>query len=490
MAVHRFSTPAASLGCLTDLYQLTMAQGYWKAGRSRWQAVYHLTFRSCPFGGGFAIASGLETAAEWLADLHFSADEIDYLAGLNSPGGAPMFDPDFLRVLAALRLSLDVDAVREGALVFPHEPLIRVTGPLLQAQLVETGLLCLVNFETLIASKAARVRLAAGDDAVLEFGLRRAQGWDGGLAASRAAIVGGCNATSNVLAGRMFGAPVAGTHAHSWVMSFDDEAESFRTYATGQPDNVILLVDTYDTRRGVERAIAVGHELAGQGITLRGIRLDSGDLVALSQAARARLDAEGFHETKVIASGDLDEHAIARLKADGARIDTWGVGTRLATASDEPALGGVYKLSAIRPHADAAWQPRLKRSDTPAKSSFPGRIETVRFCRDGQFVADCLFSWDAGGYPMADEPLIRLASHEPLEVPQEHAARFELVPWFRQGRRIRPAETLDTARDRARSQLAALPEACRRLEHPQPYPVGLSAGLHQLRQRLLEEQHP
>src|SRR5512147_560182 len=275
-----------SLALATDLYQLTMAQAYRHSGRAEEEAVFHLFFRRNPFGGGFAVACGLARALDFLEGFHFTAEDVAYLAGLAGNDGRPLFDPGFLRELGGLRLRCDVDAVPEGTVVFPYEPLVRVSGPILHAQLVETGLLNFVNFETLIATKAARMCLAARGDEVVDFGLRRAQGPDGGLGASRAAYVGGCSATSNVLAGRLFGLPVKGTHAHSWVMAFDTEAEAFEAWAQAQPNNGVFLVDTYDTLQGVRSAVEVGKWLAERGHRLGGIRLDSGDLAYLSIEAR------------------------------------------------------------------------------------------------------------------------------------------------------------------------------------------------------------
>jgi len=366
-----------SLTLLTDLYQLTMAQGYWKLGRGDRPAVFTAYFRSAPFHDDHAIACGLGPALDFVEKFRFRADDLAYLASLEAPGGGALFDSAFLRSLGELALSVDVLAVPEGTIVHAHEPLVRVEGPLLQAQLLETALLTHLNFSTLVATKAARVCQAAGGAPVLEFGLRRAQGVDGGLTASRAAYIGGCAATSNVLAGQRFGIPVRGTHAHSWVMSFEDETEAFAAYAEVMPHNCVLLVDTYDTISGIEHAIEVGRRLRARGAALAGIRLDSGDLAELSRRARGMLDAADLREVKIVASDGLDEHEIRRLRAAGARIDVWGVGTQLATSYDEPALGGVYKLSAIA-DADGHWRATMKRSSDPSKASLPGRLQVRR----------------------------------------------------------------------------------------------------------------
>src|SRR5687768_12178981 len=373
----------------TDLYQLTMASGYFRSGRARDEAVFHLFFRTHPFGGSYAIAAGLEAVVELVEGFRFGADDIDYLASLAAQDGGPEFGADFLDYLRLLRLRVDIDAVPEGNLVFAHEPIVRVRGRLLEAQLLETALLNLINFQTLIATKATRVCQAAAGQPVLEFGLRRAQGVDGGLSASRASYIGGCAATSNVLAGKLYDIPVKGTHAHSWVMSFDSESEAFEGYAKVLPNNCVFLVDTYDTLEGVRRAIIVGKRLRDRGHKLVGIRLDSGDLAYLSIEARKLLDEAGFTDAAIVASNDLDERIIENLKLQGAQIAVWGVGTKLATAYDQPSLGGVYKLGAIQ-DANGQWQPKLKLSDQVVKTSIPGILQVRRFATSAGFTADMI----------------------------------------------------------------------------------------------------
>ena len=364
-------------GLLTDLYQLTMAAGYYDRGMHERTAVFHLFYRKAPFGGKFALAAGLPLVIDLIENFRFGVEDIQYLGGLKGANGQPLFREPFLNYLQRMKFSGTIHALPEGEVVFPHVPLLRIEAPLIQAQLLETALLTIINFSTLIATKAARIKAAAGEDTVLEFGLRRAQGIDGGLTASRAAYVGGCDATSNVWAGRYYGIPVRGTHAHSWVMAFPDETEAFAAYAAAQPNNCILLVDTYDTVEGVKKAVATGLMLRERGHELLGVRLDSGDLVELSQTARRLLDEGGFPEAKVVASDSLDEYAIADLKARGARIDVWGIGTKLATAYDQPALGGVYKLGAIQ-NERGEWEEKIKRSDTPIKTSNPGKLNVRR----------------------------------------------------------------------------------------------------------------
>lgn len=472
---------APSLGLLTDLYQLTMAQGYWKLGMAEREAAFHLFFRRAPFGGSYAVACGLADAIAFLEGWGFDDADLAYLETIKGNDGEPLFHGGFLEALGAMRMRCDVDAVPEGTVVFPHAPMLRVTGPLLQAQIVETALLTLINFQTLIATKAARICRAARGEPVLEFGLRRAQGLDGAVSATRASYVGGCAGTSNVLAGRLLGVPVRGTHAHSWVMAFETELAAFRGYAEALPNNCVFLVDTYDTLRGVRNAVTVASELRVRGKRLVGVRLDSGDLVALSRGAREILDAGGFSEAAVVASNDLDEHEITKLEEAGARIDVWGVGTRLVTAHDQPALGGVYKLAALRDETSGAWSPRVKLSEQPVKVSNPGLQQVVRFERDGQYAADVICDLAEGDTP-------DLSNHaRELGVDGATPSRPLLVPALRDGRAVAPDEPLDAVRARARVELDRLPEAVVRLQEPTPYPVGLSPKLTALKIRLIAE---
>ena len=474
-----------SLGLLTDLYQLTMAQGYWKLGRAEDEAVFHLLFREHPFAGGFTVAAGLACVVDVLRELAFDAEDAAYLATLQGNDGGRLFDPEFLKALQRIAWAWDIDAVPEGTVGFPHEPLVRVRGPLLQCQLLETPLLNLINFQTLVATKAARVCMAAGDDAVLEFGLRRAQGIDGALAASRAAYLGGCAATSNVLAGRLFGIPVKGTHAHSWVMSFDDEAEAFRAYAEAMPNNCVFLVDTYDTLEGVRRAIEVGKALRKRGHELAGVRLDSGDLAYLSIQARQMLDEAGFADAAILASNDLDEHIIASLKDQGARIAVWGVGTRLVTAYDDPALGGVYKLAMIR-HAGRDWEYKVKLSEQTAKISTPGCLQVRRFRENGRFVADMIHDTQR---PVPESAVI-VHPTDPTKrkaIPAHATGEDVLVPVFRGGECVYNVPALTESRKRTAEQLAGFHGGVKRFVNPHAYPAGLERGLHDLKMRLILE---
>ena len=407
-----------------------MAYSYWRAGRARQEAVFHLFFREEPFGGDYAIAAGLEPVIEYLQSWRFDDDDLLFLA--------KFFPSDYLDYLRTLRFACDVDAIAEGTTVFAHEPLVRVCGPIDQAQIVESALLNIINFQTLIATKASRIVTAAQGDPVIDFGLRRAQGNDGAISATRAAFIGGVESTSNVLAGARFGIPVKGTHAHSWVMSFPSEREAFDAYAAAMPENTLLLVDTYDTLRGIENAIEVGKELRARGHELVGIRLDSGDLAALSITARKMLDDAGFPNARIAASNELDEHSIAALKAAGAKINVWGVGTRLITAYDQPALGGVYKLTAIRDKT-GQWQRRIKLSSDPGKTSNPGILQ-VRRCADRDLIYD-----------------------ELLGAPTDEGEDL-LVPIFRDGQLVYDPPSLDTiAAKRERTPRARRVEIDQRL---------------------------
>ena len=448
---------------LTDLYQLTMAYGYWKLGRADQPSVFHLYFRRAPFKGGYAVACGLEAALDFVRGLHFRSEELEYLASLVGGDGKPLFETGFIEYLAGLRFTGDLAGIPEGTAVFANEPLLRVTAPLAQAQILETPLLNMVNFQTLIATKSARICTAAQGESVLEFGLRRAQGPDGGVSASRAAYVGGCMGTSNVLAGHKYGIPVRGTHAHSWVMSFDGEREAFQSYAKAMPNNVILLVDTYDTMGGVELAIEVGRELEKNGHKLGGVRLDSGDLAELSIAARARLDEAGFPDAAIVASNDLDEHRITELKRRGAKIGVWGVGTRLATAYEQPALGGVYKLAALQ-EQDGTWTPKIKLSEQEIKLSNPGTLQVRRQFVGGKPVGDVIY----------DERVDQAPEGEDL-----------LVPLIEQGKVIYDQPALESIRSRTQAQLAALPPGVTQIILDATYPVSLHPELEGRRARMI-----
>ena len=475
-----------SLALLTDLYQLTMASAAWRTGWADREAVFHLFFRKNPFQGGFAVACGLEYVIDYLSGLRFDDEDIAYLGSLGAPGGGRLFEDDFLDALRAMQLAVDVDAIPEGTVVFPQEPLVRVRGPVIPCMLAETPLLNMINFQTLVATKAARLVIATRGEPVLDFGLRRAQGIDGALTASRAAYVGGCAATSNVLAGRLFDIPVRGTHAHSWVMLFDGELEAFETYARALPHNCVFLVDTYDTLQGVKNAIKVGLWLRQHGCELFGVRLDSGDLAYLSIEARKLLDAAGFEKAHVLATNDLDEHVIASLKEQGATIAIWGVGTRLATAYDDPALGGVYKLGAVRKPGEA-WSYRVKLSEQAVKTSTPGVLQVRRFSASGQLIGDAIFDQERG-WPTAERIIVDpldMTRHKTIPSNADYADL--LVPVLRAGKPVYESPSLSTVRERTLSQLALLPSGVKRFLNPHQYPVGLEPSLFELKTRLVLE---
>ena len=470
---------------LTDLYQLTMAYGYWKERMLEHEAIFHLSFRQEPFKGGYAIACGLSDAIDYLQNFEFQPDDLAYLAELRGPDGVAFFELEFLDYLQALRFACDIDAIPEGNVVFPHEPLLRVSGSLLQGQLFETALLNIINFQTLIATKSARICLAAKGSPVMEFGLRRAHGSDGALAASRAAYIGGCVATSNVLAGKVFGIPVRGTHAHSWVMSFQTEYEAFEAYAEAMPGNCVFLVDTYDSIDGIRHAVQVGRRLRSIGKDLAGVRLDSGDLSYLSIVARGILDQAGFNKTQIVASNDLDEHVIASLNEQGAMIDLWGVGTKLVTAFDQPALGGVYKLGAIRA-GDGPWQKKLKLSEQAVKVSNPGSLQVRRFEDQKEYLADMIYD-DLDGVS-AERNMVDIADISiRKKIPASAHYHDLLVPIFRRGNLVYERPSIHQMRSLAQNELGHFYSGVKRLLNPHIYPVGLELGLYEIKTRLMQE---
>ena len=470
---------------LTDLYQLTMAYGYWKKQMLEYEAIFHLSFRQQPFNGGYAITCGLSDAIDYLQHFEFRSDDLAYLAELKGPDGLPLFEPAFLDYLQTLHFACDIDAIPEGNVVFPHEPLLRVSGSLLQGQLFETALLNIFNFQTLIATKSARICLAARGSPVMEFGLRRAHGPDGALAASRAAYIGGCVGTSNVLAGKVFGIPVRGTHAHSWVMSFQTEYEAFQAYAEVMPGNCVFLVDTYDSIEGIRHAVEVGRRLRSIGKDLAGIRLDSGDLSYLSIVARGILDQAGFNATQIVASNDLDEHVIASLNEQGAMIDLWGVGTKLVTAFDQPALGGVYKLGAIR-RENGPWQKKVKLSEQAVKVSNPGSLQVRRFENQKEYLADMIYD-ELDGIP-TERRIVDIADVTiQRKIPGSAEYRDLLVPIFRRGNLVYERPSIHQMRGLVQSELGRFYTGVKRLLNPHIYPVGLELGLYENKSGLMQE---
>ena len=473
---HLRSAYGQHLGLMTDLYQLTMAYGYWKSGLYNKKAIFHQFYRTPPFGGTHVTAAGLALVIDYLQQLSFSTQDIQYLGSLKGANDKPLFDESFLNHLQRLQFNCSVYAVPEGSVVFPHHPIVRVEGPLLQCQLIETALLSLINFSSLIATKAGRIVQAAQNDAVLEFGFRRAQGFDGAITASRAAYIGGCHATSNVIAGKLYGIPVKGTHAHSWVMCFDDELDSFMAYADSMPNNCIFLVDTYDTIEGVKNAIIAGQKLKERGHKMLGIRLDSGDLSALSKAARTMLDEAGFPDAQVVASNDLDEYRIKALKDDGATITVWGVGTRLATAYDQPALGGVYKLGAIE-NESGGYDYRMKKSNQAIKISNPGCLQTYRMVDEHNApVADIIYEVNDG---IPSNKLWRYDTQKVVEM-NTSKGTDQLIPIFEEGKLVYDCPPLKEVRKYAKMQR----DLFQNIEH---YPFGLAASLYERKSKLISK---
>ncbi|MBP7861652.1 nicotinate phosphoribosyltransferase [bacterium] len=483
----------AAQALLTDLYQITMAYAYWKSGKAKHQSVFTMSFRHNPFGGGFAIASGLSRVCEYLENLRFQKDDIDYLSEVPGPDGKPLFEREFLDFLACMKFDVDVDACPEGSVVFAHEPILRVRGDIVKTQILETALLNMLGFSTLVSTKAARLKLAARQMPVYEFGLRRAQGPDGALSASLASYIGGCDGTSNVLAGKLHGIPVIGTHAHSWVMSFTDELEAFETYAQVFPENCLLLVDTYDTINGVKLAIKVGQKLKEQGKKLMGVRLDSGDLAYLSVEARKLLNQAGMHDTKIVASNDLDEGIIDSLIYQGAAIDGWAVGTKLVTCYDQPALGIVYKLSALSESSnkdgEENWRYCVKLSEQQAKISNPGILQTRRFKSDGEFIADMVYD-SARGEPETRTIVDPVDFTRRKKISSNTEYIDLLVPIMRDGKLIEQNTnvSLFQTRNYVSDQLASLHPGNKRLLNPHQYPVGLEKSLHELKTEIILQQ--
>ncbi|WP_079547229.1 nicotinate phosphoribosyltransferase [Christensenella massiliensis] len=468
---------------MTDLYQLTMMYGYFKAGKHKERAVYDLFFRRQGDETNYAVCAGLEQVIDLINNLRFEEEDIKYLRSLK------LFDEEFMAYLRDFRFTGEIYAMPEGTVVFPMEPLVRVSAPISEAQLVETALLNIVNHQTLIATKASRVVYAAQGDPVLEFGLRRAQGPDAGIYGARAAIIGGCTSTSNVLTAQMFGATAAGTHAHSWVMSFPDELSAFRAYADTFPSGCMLLVDTYDTlKSGIPNAITVFKELRKKGYEPVGVRLDSGDLAYLSKQARKMLDEAGFPAARVFASSDLDEYTIADLKQQGAKIDVWGVGTRLITGHDHPALGGVYKLCANT--EDGKMVPKLKISENVWKITNPGIKKVARIYgkKDHMAIADLIML----EHETIDETK-PLTIFDPIETWKkmtvtDYEIRELLVPVFEDGKQVYRSPSLKEIQDYAANDMATFWDEFKRIKRPHLYKVDLSDELYNLKKKLLNEQ--
>lgn len=479
----KFYTPQ-SLALLTDFYQLTMSYGYWKTKKNVDEAIFNLFFRRAPFQGGFTIAAGLESVIDFIQNFHFDASDLAYLEGLTGSDGKDYFPAEFLDYLAKMRFTGSIDAVPEGSVVFPYEPILRIQGPLIECQLLESPLLNLINFPTLIATKAARICLAAKGEPVLEFGLRRSQGIDGALTASRAAYIGGCESTSNLLAGKLFNIPVRGTHSHSWVMAFDDELASFKAYGEALPSNCVFLVDTYNSIEGIKKAIQIGLILREQGKKMLGIRLDSGDLADLSIKCRELLDKAGFNDAFIVASNELDETIISELKRQGAQINVWGVGTHLVTGSNQTALDGVYKLSAIRSPGEK-WKYKLKLSEQMTKVSNPGILQVRRFYDDYSYLMDVIYDvtlpLKAGSCSV--DPL---DSTKERVITQEMRSKDLLVPIFKDGKQVYEQPALNQVRRYIQDELARFHVGIKRSLNPHIYYVGMEKKIYDKKIELIK----
>ena len=474
------------LTLLTDFYELTMMQGYYEKGQNE-IVIFDVFYRQNPCNGGYAICAGLEQVIEYVKGLNFTYEDVDYLRSLG------IFDEEFLHYLSGFHFSGDIYAIPEGSVIFPKEPLLKVVAPIMEAQLVETAILNIINHQSLIATKASRVVFAAAGDGIMEFGLRRAQGPDAGLYGARAAVIGGCVGTSNVLAGKLFDVPVLGTHAHSWIMSFPDEYTAFKAYADLYPDNCTLLVDTYDTlKSGVPNAIRVFQEMrdAGVKLTRYGIRLDSGDLAYLSKKARTMLDEAGFEDATIAASNDLDEYLLHDLKIQGAAITSWGVGTKLITSKDCPSIGGVYKLAAIKTE-DGEFVPKIKLSENTEKITNPGNKTIYRIYdkATGKIRADLICFVGEAFNP--DEDLVIF---DPLETWKKtklkggsYSMRELMVPVFHNGECIYQSPSVKEIAAYCTQEKATLWDETKRLFYPHRVYVDLSDKLYAVKKELLNQ---
>ena len=478
-----------NLTLLTDLYELTMMQGYYDK-QDNPTVIFDVFYRSNPMSSGYAIAAGLEQVIEYVKNLNFSYDDVDYLRSLH------IFSEDFLQYLSGYHFTGSIYAIPEGSLIFPKEPILKVVAPIMEAQLVETAILNILNHQCLIATKSSRIVYAAGDTGVMEFGLRRAQGPDAGLYGARAAVIAGCVGTSCVLTGKLFDVPVMGTHAHSWIMSFDDEYHAFRAYADLYPDSCTLLVDTYDTlRSGVPNAIRVFEELRAKGHMPKhyGIRLDSGDLAYLTKKARIMLDEAGFPDAVIAASGDLDENLITSLKSQGAPITSWGVGTKLITSADCPAFGGVYKLAASKPKGADEFTAKIKISENPAKITNPGNKTIYRIYgkEDGKIRGD-LICLVGEHYDESDDLTIfdpQATWKKSTLAGGTYTMRELLVPIFIKGQCVYKSPSVMDIRSYCKDELNTLWDESRRLVNPQEVYVDLSMPLYKLKNELLDANH-
>lgn len=466
----------------TDLYQLTMAQGYFLEGMQDSRASFSMHFRRVPFKGCYCVFCGAGTLLEFIKNFHFGEDDIEYLSSLDAPGGGKLFASEFLDYLRNFCLSVDILAPKEGELVFPYEPIVRVDGPILECQLLETMLLNCINFETLVATKAARMVTVAKGRAIAEFGLRRAQGL-GGMSVARATYVGGFASTSNVLAGKVYGIPVSGTHAHSWVMSHSSELQAFEKYAEFFPNNSTLLIDTYNIDNGIKNAIKVGLEMKEKGQALSGVRIDSGDLTWCSRKVRAALDEAGLENVKIVLSNDLDEYKIQSLLDEGAQVDAFGIGTRVACCMDEPTLGGVYKLNAIEDE-NGDMKPTLKISESPEKVTIPGILNAYRYIDEkGLLAGDMIFDEEAEN--LSDIIIDPVHSMRTKEL--AYANRDVLLKKLVSAGEIVYDCDIEEARMQTKNSLEMIDYTHKRLIYPHLYPVGIEEGLFKRRDEIVKK---
>ena len=474
------------LTLLTDLYELTMMQGYYEKGQNE-TVIFDVFFRQNPNNNGYSVCAGLDQVIDYIKNLNFTYEDVDYLRSLG------IFKEDFLHYLSGFHFSGDIYAIPEGTVIFPKEPILKVIAPIMEAQLVETAILNILNHQCLIATKTSRIVFAANGDGIMEFGLRRAQGPDAGLYGARAAMIGGCIGTSNVLAGKLFDVPVMGTHAHSWIMSFPDEYTAFKTYADLYPDNCTLLVDTYDTlKSGVPNAIRVFREYKESGKTFKkyGIRLDSGDLAYLSKEARKMLDDAGFSDASICASNDLDEYLLHDLKVQGAAIDSWGVGTNLITSKDCPSFGGVYKLAAIQSE-NGEFVPKIKISENTEKITNPGNKTIYRIYdkATGKIKADLICFADETFD--ASEDLLLFDPKDTWKKNRlpggSYTMREILVPIFRNGECIYKSPSVREIAKYCAEEKGTLWEETKRLFYPHRVYVDLSTRLYNAKKELLDQ---
>ena len=469
-----------NLTLLTDLYQLTMINGYFENNVHNDVVVFDMFFRKNACKGGYTIVCGIEQLVEYIENLKFSESDLDYLKTLN------LFSDKFLDFLRDFKFTGDIYTVEEGTVMFPNEPIIRIKAPLYQAQLIETALLTIINFQSLIATKASRVCFAAKGDPVFEFGLRRAQGPDAGTYGARAAIIGGCTATANVLAGKMFNIPVVGTHAHSWVQKFDNELDAFEAYAKIYPNNCLLLVDTYDVlKSGMPNAIKVFKELKAKGHEPLGIRLDSGDLDYLSKECKNMLTEAGFEDVRITASNDLDEYCISNLKSSGSPINSWGVGTKLITSSDSPSLGGVYKL--VASYKDGKYDPKIKISEDPEKITNPGYKKVVRiYNTQGHAEADLIMLEDESIDTTKPLTIFHPVYKWKTKTFTNYTIKELLKPLYINGECKYEKKSVIEIQEYTRNELNTLWREYKRLLYPQTYKVDLSEKLCTLKESMLD----